>query len=230
MSYNIGQWRKNQLDSYMSHIPLYSTTGKDVYVTNEYPSPYFEHDTYNELEITLPKDNQDNLQYFQEDENYYFKFTVLDPVEFKVKLIGDNNKSMFIKSFKTFGNSTKCELVFTPNDKIYNAILFEKVRTDVYDKDPVALVKDSANGEYTEIQLKKLVNIMNILKNQYSNLSYLKQLGIQGPSGFMFSMNGEEFYVGKSGIYEVDGINITSLSFVVDGQKIQEDDRKNLEH
>ena len=40
-------------------------------------------------------------------------------------------------------------------------------------------------------------------------------MGLQGPPGLLFSMNGEEIRIGKSGIYEVEGININQLSFVI---------------
>ena len=136
---------------------------------------------------------------------------------------------MFIKSFKTSHTEqgyTECELVFTPNDKIYNAIVFEKARANASDTNSIELVQDNENNKFTKIQLKKLVNIINILKEKYSNFSHIKQLGIQGPSGFIFSMNGEEFYIGKTGIYEVSDVNISNLSFVVDEKRIQEDDRK----
>lgn len=222
MSYNIGQWRKNQLSTYMTDIPL----SYGNYVINTYNFPGFTDTEYYELEIVLNKN-----EYFIENENYYLKFAVWNAEQFKVKLIGDNNnnRTMFIKSFKTQYTEqgyTECELVFTPNDKIYNAIVFEKIRTSVNDTSPIELVQDNENNKFTKIQLKKLVNIINILKEKYSNFSYIKQLGIQGPSGFIFSMNGEEFYIGKTGIYEVSGINITNLSFVVDEKRIQEDDRK----
>ena len=49
----------------------------------------------------------------------------------------------------------------------------------------------------------------------FVSLQYIKKMGLQGPPGFMFSMNGEEIHIGKSGMYEVEGINISNLSFVI---------------
>jgi hypothetical protein len=40
-------------------------------------------------------------------------------------------------------------------------------------------------------------------------------MGIQGPTGLLFSMNGEEIRIGKSGIYEVQDFPIENLGFVI---------------
>lgn len=203
MSYNIGQLRQNQISSYFESIVDY------IYEPGT-SNPISGHPTY--IGSTAVYDSIIKLgtgAKFKKDKNYYlsFKTDSWKQYHFKIKLIGDGI-SMTVKEFKTNG-SEMCELVFTPNDDNYNVIIIEKIRTDI-SNDQSGIVIDRKS-----IQLKSLVNIISRLNSRYNNLSYLKKMGLQAPSGFLFSMNGEEFYIGKSGIYEIQDINITNLSFVI---------------
>lgn len=208
MSYNIGQLRRNQYSNYSTEIQLPNT----CYQKDGYETAIFGSITANDTYIGLP-----NNQRFQKDSNYYFRFKVNGSYHFKVKLAGES-KTMTIKEFKTsYGNI--CELVFTPNDNIYNMIVFERVRgSDDINSSGIILDSsyDYSTKYLTNIKLELLTNIItSYLSSKYTGLVYLKKLGLQGPPGFMFSMNGEEFYIGKSGIFEVNDINITNLSFVI---------------
>ena len=202
MSYNIGQLRQNQISSYSEPI-----TGYDYQVGNS--SELTGYKSY--IGSTAVYDSYIGIKgsKFEKDKNYYLSFSIdsWNQYHFKVKLVGDGI-SMIVKEFKTSGSEI-CELVFTPNDDNYNMIVLEKIRTDISnDRGGIVINRKS-------IQLKSLINIISRLNSRYNNLSYLKKMGLQAPSGFLFSMNGEEFYMGKSGIYEIQDINITNLSFVI---------------
>lgn len=214
MSYKIGQLRKSQIQNYDTKIDLYASN----FEQKEYNFPGLNF-TYNDYVLTLSKD----LACFEKNINYYLKFTVnSNGAKFKVKLISsrDSSKAMLIKEFKFTASNVPCELVFTPNDSVYDTILFEKERNDITDISALNLKIDEGVNESTplkEVDLRKLENILSIIQTfpNYGGLTYLKRMGLQGPSGFLFSMNGDEFYIGKSGIFEVDDININNLSFVI---------------
>lgn len=203
MSYKIGQLRKNQISDYFTPISSdayeywpgqssYPQSGLKSYIGS---TAVF--DSYIGVKNKLIKNN-----------NYYLSFKIdsWSSYHFKVKLVGDNI-SMTIKEFKTQGSEI-CELVFTPNDDNYTMIVIEKVRNGTNDTNGIIISSSS-------IKLNLLTNIITKLNARYDSLTYLKKMGLQGPPGLLFSMNGEEFYMGKSGIYEIQDINITNLSFVI---------------
>lgn len=47
-----------------------------------------------------------------------------------------------------------------------------------------------------------MTNIINTLASTYE-LTRLIRIGVQGPTGLMMSINGEQIKVGKTGIYEL---------------------------
>ena len=55
-----------------------------------------------------------------------------------------------------------------------------------------------------------MVNVID-----YIGHSPLLKIGIQGPTGLLFCINGEEIRMGKSGIYEIlNGYKVNSIGFV----------------
>ena len=208
MSYNIGQFRRNQLSSYEDKIQVTkesSSVGvQTVVIQTQEGIPLT--DTALVLKNSLKK-----------GENYYFSFYTSadksDPGAFIVYLYdGKNEAAQPIKRFDV-GAGTFCEMVFTPNDINYNKLVFKKVtKSSASDR---VYINDAREGNstfsvYLNIELWQLKNIIPLL-----DVSYIKKLGVQGPPGLMFSMNGEEIHIGKSGIYEVSGLNINTLSFVI---------------
>ena len=205
MSYKIGQLRKNQISSY----------GQDIseqvdYISNSY--------------IRLPKDT-----FFKKDNNYYIRFyytcsnnTSNKATKFLCSLSDGSKKKQPIKyisnvqKYETVieeGKEVKkpipimCELIFTPNDNVYNRIILEQ----------------STNGspnivsKKEEVELQEILNVIPRLNN--GDVSIVTKVGIQAPIGFMFMLNGEELHVGKSGIYEVEDVNIKNIGFAIKKNK-----------
>lgn len=59
-------------------------------------------------------------------------------------------------------------------------------------------------------------NIIDALSSTYGLTQFIR-IGVQGPTGLMMSINGEQIKVGKTGIYELNDTNIkiTYLGFVL---------------
>jgi len=58
------------------------------------------------------------------------------------------------------------------------------------------------------------------LSQNYTNIQYLKKIGIQGPPLLLLCINKEQIRLGKNGIYELNnGMNITSIGFVPKSEK-----------
>lgn len=61
-----------------------------------------------------------------------------------------------------------------------------------------------------------MTNIIDTFASTYG-LTELIRIGVQGPTGLMMSINGEQIKVGKTGIYELNDVNIkiTYLGFAL---------------
>lgn len=209
MSYNIGQFRRNQLSSYEDKIQVTRENSGAVGV-QAITIQTQEGLSFKETALVLKNS-------LKKGENYYFSFYTSadnsDPGAFIVYLSDSKNEATQPIKYFDVGAGTFCEMVFTPNDINYNKLVFKKVtKTSANDRVYINEVREgnSTFAIYINIELWQLKNIIPLL-----DVSYIKKLGVQGPPGLMFSMNGEEIHVGKSGIYEVSGLNINTLSFVI---------------
>lgn len=174
---------------------------------------------------------------FNTQESYYLNFSVKrkdSEQNIKLKAIGENNKEQIIQVFKVPQSTIKkdntqlinennneeeidfFETVFSLNDT-YNILVWQLTRTeDDYNKNFQEV--DGTPGRIINIEecnLYIVKNILNILKQNNSNLQYLTKIGIQGPPLMLMSINRQQIRIGKNGIYELNnGINITSIGFI----------------
>lgn len=209
MSYNIGQLRRSQISSYGVAIGhRVGTILNTESIINFYDSC-----------IYISSGGTITSLY-----SYYLKFEVKQLLNssqnFTIKLKnGTSEDTQTIKtlSVKQGNGTTIFELIFNPNSS-YNEIVFELSR--------LALDFNLDNGDGTSGRIMSidvldfhLVNniIDTYLKSHYSGLTKLKKIGIQGPPGLLFTIDGEEIRVGRTGIYELynDDISISYLGFVI---------------
>lgn len=112
--------------------------------------------------------------------------------------------------------STTFDIVFTPNST-YNLIVFVLARTT----EDYNIIENSQHGRIMDITVNEnniylMTNIIDTLASTYG-LTELIRIGVQGPTGLMMSINGEQIKVGKTGIYELNDVNIkiTYLGFAL---------------
>lgn len=210
--YRLGQLRRNQISSYSTNVNY--KTGLVVNSDETAIDFYDPNITLNEGQISL-------------EYTYYLKFKVkqrADSVqEFTIKL--KNNDETLDKDFQSIKtlsvqsglDYTIFEVVFSPNTT-YSQIVFELKRIEL---DFSTFNPDGKRGRIMDIEVLSFYIIDNIinsyLKSHYSDLKQLKKIGIQGPPGLIFTINGEEIRLGKTGIYELynDKILISYLGFVI---------------
>ena len=211
MSYQIGQFRRPQLDSYMTTLNV----ELDQAITSDATSEVI--NFYN-ICGNLTGDNILNNQ-----NCYYLKFGIQQRSDseqvFYLKLrnteeVQDNEQ--FIEEYKV-GRGTGVvyfEVILAPNST-YNQILWELQRTAL---DYRIINADGSYGRIANIVINnysRLVDIITVLKSTYSNLEYFTKIGIQGPPSLLMCINRQQIRLGKSGIYELNNeINITSISFI----------------
>lgn len=221
MSFNLGQFRRPQLNSYITQL------------------------TYNMIEIKSETeisqsivftDNAMELQgsnVLENGKNYYLKFKIYKRLDSEqnitIKLqnsteIQDNIQTM--ASYKVSKGSTAdfvtYEMVIAPNGT-YDQILFELNRTSF---DYSMENEDGTSGRVTKIEVDNFELIYNVIDylNTTLGVSILKKIGVQGPPGLLMCINGEEIRIGRSGIYEINnGVIINFIGFIVKQSSQTED-------
>lgn len=126
--------------------------------------------------------------------------------------IGDNNDEY-----------TSYELIFRPNSN-YNQLWFELTRNsnDFISQNPGSENQTEITGRVMKIDIVKFQVLKNVLtelkvSKGYDDLNIVKKLGIQSAPGFLFTLDGEEIRVGRSGIYELnhEDIQVQYIGFVI---------------
>lgn len=206
----VGQFRRNSIENFLTPINDYSII--DVELDNdEYEGkPSF---IDKALKIT-------NNTSFEVGQSYYFNFKIkqkdkLQTIKVYLRKHFDANRKGEAKEDRTqlidtfiipIGTNeySNFELIFSPNYN-YDEIIFELQRTLIdYQQSPSRVIDLTIND------LSEMVNVID-----YIGHSPLLKIGIQGPTGLLFCINGEEIRMGKSGIYEIlNGYKVNSIGFV----------------
>lgn len=211
MSYNIGQLRRNQINSYSTALSY-----RQDLIRNENSIIDF----YDQC-MYLSGANIVSSIY-----SYYLKFEVtqLPEViqEFSIKLQSDEVTVDNIQNIRSFVvkqglGTTTFELIFTPNSN-YNQIIFElkRMALDFYTDNG-----DGTSGRIMNIKILRFDRVINVISSylakNFPGMTSLKKIGIQGPPGLLFCIDGEEIRIGRSGIYELynEDITISYIGFII---------------
>ena len=219
MSYKIGQMRRNQYSSYSNSLDY----RLDLILNEDSTIDFYDQCMY------LYNENIISPKY-----GYYLKFKVAqltDSVQdFVIKLRTDEKTIDNVQEIRTLSvkqgtDETVFELVFSPNEN-YNQIIFELKRLSL---DFHTENEDNKSGRIMKITILAFERISNVisdyLSKHYSGLASLKKIGIQGPPGLMFILDGEEIKIGKSGVYELynDNIDISYIGFIIKDSSFTQD-------
>lgn len=211
MTYNIGQLRRNEITSYVNPVKYTKKT-----IINDESIIDFQ-------DICLEMSGD---QIVDATSSYYLKFEVSQRPEaaqdFIIKLKNNDvtiDNVQEVKTLKVAAGTGKIsfELIFNSNSK-YNQLIFElqRLALDFYLDNG-----DGTTGRKMEINILEFSKIINIvdsyLKGKFSGLTKLKKIGLQGPPGLMFVLDGEEIRIGRTGVYELynDNIEISYIGFII---------------
>lgn len=209
--YQIGQLRRNQINSYSTALSY-----RQDLIRNENSIINF----YDQC-MYLSGANIVSSIY-----SYYLKFEVtqLPEViqEFSIKLQSDEVTVDNIQNIRSFVvkqglGTTTFELIFTPNSN-YNQIIFElkRMALDFYTDNG-----DGTSGRIMNIKILQFDRVINVISSylakNFPGMTSLKKIGIQGPPGLLFCIDGEEIRIGRSGIYELynEDITISYIGFII---------------
>lgn len=200
MSVKIGQIKRTK------QLSAYQTDITNQYIAAFRQFKWSQNKICYELSLAL-----ENGQKFKAGQTYHFNVinTYIDNLlgrhsSFTAKLINISGGTT-ISSQMTIGRfsaGSSTEFCFTPN-RNYSYLVFSVEDTDLQAVDDVP----------KEIgKLHKLHNLFTI-EESLKEIQRIKKVGIQGPPNLNFSINGEDFIMGKTGIFMISGVDITNISF-----------------
>jgi hypothetical protein len=200
MSYKIGQFKRTDLQP-----EAYGSSSEQVEFM-EFISPYSE--TGSELKDGALKIKN---KIFQANTIYIVDFTItknddaFDYIKMKLKKNNTTSDYQSVKLFNLKNKQSITNIVGFQAYTNYDALVLEAVRNSNTLGDTKVI--------FNNAQLKSLNNILNI--DTFKNKKIVK-IGIQGPEGLQFVVNGELMRLGKSGMYvSHEDMTIQSLGFVL---------------
>ena len=218
MSFQFGQFRRSQLDSFLTPLKYKLEQAK---IKSTISTAVTFVDNVISLTDALKPTEQDGIR----AKNYYIRFRIYkkaNPQTFIIKLINTNKQTDNIQNLRTIivdaGRETEYntyEIVIPPNNN-YNQIKFELQRElEDYNKKN----SDGTYGRICKIEVIRLDEIYNVIDylTTIINKSALLQIGVQSAPGLLMCINGEEIRVGRSGLYEIlNGYKVTFIGFIVE--------------
>lgn len=218
MSFQFGQFRRSQLDSFLTPLK-YKLEQTKIKSTISTAVTFV--DNVISLTDALKPTEQDGIR----AKNYYIRFRIYkkaNPQTIIIKLINTNKQTDNIQNLRTIvvdaGRETEYntyEIVIPPNNN-YNQIKFELQRElEDYNKKN----SDGTYGRICKIEVIRLDEIYNVIDylTTIINKSALLQIGVQSAPGLLMCINGEEIRVGRSGLYEIlNGYKVTFIGFIVE--------------
>lgn len=218
MSFQFGQFRRSQLDSFLTPLKYKLEKAK---IKSTISTAVTFVDNVISLTDALKPTEQDGIR----AKNYYIRFRIYkkaNPQTIIIKLINTNKQTDNIQNLRTIvvdaGRETEYntyEIVIPPNNN-YNQIKFELQRElEDYNKKN----SDGTYGRICKIEVIRLDEIYNVIDylTTIINKSALLQIGVQSAPGLLMCINGEEIRVGRSGLYEIlNGYKVTFIGFIVE--------------
>lgn len=204
MSYNIGQFKRTSLSVYSDIINIDNIK-------------YGEEETITSLYSDSAKDGKISITGgFLKDVIYSFQLKIKSnnnnishKVIIKLFESTDRFKTIKIINIERPTEDNMVNIVFTP-DFNFSYLVFEIERDSV-------TANDSSYYYCSEIvKAETLINVIKSPSFGAGSGQILKQIGIQGPPGLQFVVNGESLKLGRTGVYESNNINVKSLGFIID--------------
>ena len=223
MSYTIGQFRRDMLNTYLNKINFIK---QDVQTSS---SDISEDIVFKDIAFKI------NNGIFDKNKNYYFKLQIKKTSsnqDFQISLqnLNQQNNSS-VQKIKSFYISSKQEQEI--NDIVVVNIVFNNIVNFTHlvlklsrTYEDFLIVKqqeqEKTYGRLIEINDEgcELFQIQNILSS-LNNISQLKKIGVQGPSGLLMCINGQEIRIGPSGIYQIkNGYKINFIGFIITPEEL----------
>lgn len=214
MSYTIGQFRKEMLGNYLNQT---SMTKREIHTS---PSGISGDIYFKDAAFSMTNS-------FDYQKNYYIKIQIKRTnadQNFSISLANldsEEKSEQFLKRFyvpairgdKDINKTAIIEIVFNPIINFSDVVIrLNRTSQDYSIENP-----DGSSGRVFEIvdagcACYEIINILNSIPS----VTEFDKIGVQGPSGLLMCINGEEIRVTPSGIYETrSGYKINFMGFVI---------------
>lgn len=238
MSYKIGQFRQDTLQggqAYLTEVTLLQSDRiteassveriyfKDIKFNIKDSSSFSRNiNYYVKIEIERPNTIIDENTNKKQNSNQEFLLFLEN--ESQSQQTSQFLKNFYVPSITSENQTATCvtlELIFNPSLAFSNLVLQMK-RTGVDYLIQPDETDQSLYGRVARVTSIKCYIINNILstiaaQNQQSSSIEFVKMGIQGPSGMLMCINGEEIRIWPNGIYQVkNGYKISFLGFIIE--------------
>lgn len=114
------------------------------------------------------------------------------------------------------------KIVFSPkfDNVTYKYLYLEIDRSKNVDIEYIGNDNNTYKGIYIENADLNIYKVTNILSSGYIGHNSLNHIGVWGHPEMYLAINGEQIQIGKTGFYELDNFNITSLGVIVKDSNI----------
>lgn len=147
--------------------------------------------------VSFTQSNNSATVALSSNSHYYVKFNVTGSGTVTLYLRRDGAILQKVNSFTVESGASALEAVFEA--------------TGTYDEIYAGTTASALSVTFEEVA--EIVNVIDTI----SSVTTLTQIGIQGPSGLLMDINGEQIRVGRFGVYEpIKNIDITFMGFVPD--------------
>lgn len=216
MSYNIGQFRRDMLNTqrYLTQIP-FSIVPIRIQTDQSLSSQEF-----TDYAIQLTQSNA-----FAYGHNYYVKIGIRRAESAQTIIVNLQNSDQTNTNYQildtivipeqdnSINQTVILELVFSPNAS-YNRVVLTLQRT-AYD---YTISNTEGTGgrlievDAEQVETAEIYNVLQVLQG----VNYLRKIGVQGPPGLLMCINGQDIRIGPNGIYEIKNqYKITSIGFII---------------
>ena len=212
MSYQIGQFRKETLTGNYIQNLSYTVTTVDTPWGGSSDSSSLQV-TFTDRALLLPRS-------LQQGQNCFLRVGIeRQQLRQRISIILKNNsstssRSQTVASFtippldNTNNRTAIIETIISPNSA-YNQIILQIIRQIPQDFQTTNRIVNLVDEDTV------LGTITNIVSVVGAERGFMK-IGVQGPSGLLMCINGEEIRIGPSGIYEIkNGYTISFMGFVI---------------
>ncbi len=205
MSLKVGQFTKEQLPNLEDYSENVASSIVNITYTRSRVKGYL---TVTDSGFALPEGKK-----FVGGVTYYVKMNCNggfsgDVTFMLTNEVEDSETYMPIKRMIiSHGANQGIVLIFTP-DRDYNYLVCHRNEH----------LEENVLCSFENVEIKKLKNLIDTYFSNHYNLSYLKNIGIQGAPGLRFVLNGEGFTLNYSGMFVLNSVNVTQISFVVTEQ------------
>ena len=237
MSFNFGQFTKSQMQKEFCTNVAYSLENTKIEAPLAKGSYFLDKSISFTNNPTIENGESYYLKFKIKKRNDSNQFFILKLKDDRTDIVEQKIKSYNIRQFTSNDSEYEIyEVIISPNGS-YKKIVFELGRNsndyfieivDGQEHNLKASTEDATNstlgkseyiGRLMDLQIltfQKITNVIDYLSIPADKVEILKKIGIQGPSGLLMCINGEEIRIGRSGLYEINyDINITFLGFVI---------------